>query len=219
MSVAERPRERLEEMREFVQLVKLHIGKFRAKIGIQVNFSCPNVGVQHKRILDEIEVALQRFSELDVPIAVKLSLTSSIEDMLEIDNMNGCDCLVITNTIPWQELPDEIDWNRYFRSSISPLRKRNESFGDGGLSGKPLFRPLTKRVAALRQCGFRKPINAGGGIWYRSHVDALQLVGANGISIGSVAMMRPWRVPEIIRRARQLSWPSMVNGANLRVVS
>jgi imidazole glycerol phosphate synthase subunit HisF len=57
-------------------------------------------------------------------------------------------------------------------------------------------------VAAARATGICKPINAGGGIL--SARDALTLLdaGADSVFIGSAAILRPWRVAGIIRRAR-----------------
>ncbi|MFH1712370.1 MAG: hypothetical protein ABH846_04010 [Patescibacteria group bacterium] len=208
MSVAETKRERLDELKGFVRLVASYMqyNCIRAPFGIQLNYSCPNVGVAHNDKLTEIEEAVKILNELSVPIAVKLSLTTSVEDMIKIASIDGVDCLVITNTIPFGQLPDEINWNRLFHTEVSPLYARDSKFGVGGLSGKPLFTPLIKRCRDLRAAGWWGQLNAGGGVWYPEHVDMLFNSGVNGISIGSVAMLRPWRVQEIIRRAHELKF-------------
>lgn len=52
--------------------------------------------------------------------------------------------------------------------------------------------------------GITIPIIGGGGILKKADVDLLYQCGADAVMIGSVAILRPWRVRGIIKRAKQI---------------
>lgn len=106
------------------------------------------------------------------------------------------DAISISNTIHWDKLPEDYRL-KTFGTLESPLKK----YGGGGLSGRYLFPKVIDWIIKLRDCGYEKPINAGGGIL--SIEDAKMMaryVRHDGsISLGSIAFLRPWRVRKIIQ--------------------
>ncbi|MBI5530740.1 MAG: hypothetical protein HY918_04570 [Candidatus Doudnabacteria bacterium] len=203
MSVAATAGERLAETKEFVDVLKPRLSEFKANIAIQRNASCPNVGLEKispDEFIDESWRHLGVLSMLGVPIVDKYSVTTEPETAVAISRHPCLSAVCVSNTVPWGKLPEKIDWQELFGTKESPLKK----FGGGGLSGWPLL-PLTADwVKAARDAGLEKPIAAGGGILNATAVDVLKEAGADAVCIGSVAMLRPWRVRGIIRHALEV---------------
>ena len=112
----------------------------------------------------------------------------------EIAAHHACDAVCVSNTIPWGQLPEHIDWEDLFGTSESPLAH----LGGGGLSGVPLLPLLVNWIKRARQVGLKKPLNAGGGILSKGNGDKVIDAGAESLFIGSVAFLRPWRVRGIV---------------------
>ena len=194
MSTAASRSERNEELIEFVKLFEFYLPDFYAPVGLQINYSCPNVGLHVDELLQEVEAGLLVASLLDIPLMPKFNVMLPVEAAREIGNHPLCDALCISNTIPYGQLPDKIDWQKLF-GSVSPLEK----FGGGGLSGKPLLPLVLDWLERVRSIGFDKPINAGGGILSVADGEKVLQAGADSIFLGSVAFMRPWRVRGIVK--------------------
>ena len=192
MSVAATAGERLVELKKFVELFASCIQDFCAPVGLQINYSCPNVGMHLDGLLNEVADGLAIAGRLNIPLMPKFNLLLPPEVARDIGNHPQCDALCVSNTIPYGQMPNRIDWKKLF-GSVSPLVE----FGGGGLSGKPLLPFLLLWLMRVRRAGFTKPINAGGGIL--SLADARSaLAFADSISLGSIAFLRPWRVRGII---------------------
>ncbi len=189
--------------REFQLMVEqLHAVKhFSAPFGVQLNFSCPTERVKSWEMMQESEEILTIMGQLGVPVMAKYSIASaSIDAVVALEDHPACDAICVSNTIPfgwWR-----IDWKRVWGSETSPL----EQYGGGGLSGAPLARIVPRWIDRLREAGFTKPINGGGGILHPSDVDRYHRYGASSIFLGSVVMLRPWQIQKIIDRANTLSW-------------
>jgi phosphoribosylformimino-5-aminoimidazole carboxamide ribonucleotide (ProFAR) isomerase len=56
-------------------------------------------------------------------------------------------------------------------------------------------------VKEARSIGVTKHINAGGGVFSRADVRKLKRAGADSVSVGTVAMHRPWRLKGIVDEA------------------
>lgn len=204
MAVSKTRDERLKEAIAFFELLVEELPYFKATVGLQLNFSCPNVGHEQKELLSEAESFLDLFSLLKIPIVIKLNALSSIESVLKLEQHPALDAISVSNTIPWGELPAEIDWKGLFGSDESPLAKRFKNPNiKGGLSGKPLLRIVEGWIKEARHAGFKKPIMGGGGILSKSDAKRLIKAGANAIELGSVAFLRPWRVKGIIKHVNQ----------------
>lgn len=201
MPVSGNEQSRLEEARKFVELAKKYLPKFKAPVALQVNFSCPNVEHEIKNFEREVGETLEILSDLNIPLVPKFSITLNPEVAMRICSKDWCDGICISNTIPWGEILNKVDWQRITGHKDSPLQQ----FGGGGLSGKTLLPLVVDWVKEIRSLGFTKPINAGGGILKIKDVDKLFDAGANSIFVGSVAIIRPWRVKAIINRANKLA--------------
>lgn len=199
ISVSDHRHKRLDELREFVRLFKEHLPNFASPVGLQLNFFCPNV-LHVCETVDEIYDSLSIASTLDIPLMPKLNVLFPLELVKEISEHPHCDALCISNTIPWGKLPNKINWKGLFGSDVSPLAH----YGGGGLSGKPLLPLVAEYVAQIRERGINKPINAGGGILSMRDVYSLYDAGADSIFLGSIAILRPWRVKGIIRKTNKL---------------
>lgn len=194
MSVSDEPQERTEELRRFVNIFKKYLPAFRAPVGLQTNYSCPNVGLDAEKLISEAGDGLTIASELGIPLVPKLSIVLPVEAAVGISTHPACDGICVSNVIPWGQLSELIDWEELFGAKVSPLA----DMGGGGLSGKPLLPILVDWLRRARQAGLQKPINAGGGILSKDDARAVIDAGADSIFIGSVAFLRPWRVSGIV---------------------
>lgn len=195
MSTADNATARLDELRTFVELLANTQGEFLGPgFGLQINFSCPNVGLKLKELSGEVTAALDIAATLDIPLIPKFNATLPIEQALTIGSHPACHAISISNTIPWGQMPDAINWKALFGTETSPLAK----FGGGGLSGKPLLPIVRGWIKNARLAGFTKPIMGGGGILSKGDADAMLGAGASAIELGSVSLLRPWRVQGII---------------------
>jgi len=201
MSVGSTPEGRLRELTEFKSLFDGHLGDFQAKIALEINFSCPNVGLKPAELLKEVLDALRVASDLTVPLIVKLNALAPPATVAAIADNPLCDAIFMSNTIPFGAKTDPpISWWRYSRwYGLRGVKSPLVYLGGGGLSGKPIFPVVCKWLEKFRKLDVSNPVIAGGGVF--SKRDAIQLLdlGASAISLGTVAMLRPWRVQEIIQ--------------------
>lgn len=196
--------ERVVEAEAFVQEMRYSLGLTSSRqVGIQFNVSCPNVGADYEKLLGEAEHLLSILQMLGLPIVVKLNLLMSPEKARALARHPACAGLCISNTLPFGTLLEERWWQERYPYG-SPLERRSESYGKGGLSGPVLFPLVRDWVHHFRRDDPVTYINAGGGVWHKSNVDDLREAGANSVFIGTVAMHRPWRVPGIINRAYEV---------------
>lgn len=204
MPVGNSPQKRAAECFSFTELLfdTLSAMSELPQVGLQINISCPNTGHDTKKIIKEALVFLNITKALDIPLMVKINLLVPINAMKAIADHPECDAICLTNTLPFGELPASVPWEKLFPNG-SPLKE----FGGGGLSGEPLFRLVVEYVDEARQRGINIPFNAGGGILKPNNVDTLVEAGLkrgrDSIFVGSVAMLRPWRVRGVINRAHQ----------------
>jgi dihydroorotate dehydrogenase len=200
MSVEDTTKKRITEFESFVKMFADYLPGFKTKVGLQINYACPNIGLNPALLIDEVRPGLRIAGKLGIPLMPKFNILAPVEAIREICEDENCDAICISNTIPWGKIPDKINWKKLFGSKISPLAE----FGGGGLSGGPLLLLVAEWIKKARKSGIAKPINAGGGILYTDNVDVLKCAGADSVFIGSVANLRPWRVPSIVERANQL---------------
>ncbi len=198
MAIRKTKEERLKEAREFVVLMQKHVRKFMSKWALQVNFSCPNTGHDLKNLIAESDEILNILSELDVPLIPKINPVMTPELAHEMLENEHVDALCFSNSLPWGEFPDMIDWRKYSEHGRSPLALRG--YPNGGLSGAPIFPVVRMWLEKFSNINPNtKPIIAGGGVTSRSDVKTLAMFPSiSAISIGSAAMVRPWKVKDII---------------------
>lgn len=201
------PEGRVNEFRDFVRILlkQLAVSSWmRRWIALQINISCPNTNVKNAQLIEEVGALLDIAAELGIPILVKINLLVPPAAVKRFSNHPTCDGICLSNTVPFGELSNRIPWKEWFPNG-SPLPKE---FGGGGLSGWPLLPLVEERIRELRAIGMSKPINAGGGILHAFDVDTLVDAGLrrghDSVFIGSIAMLRPWRIKSTIRRAHEL---------------
>jgi dihydroorotate dehydrogenase len=202
MAVEKDPLTRLASAGQFAHLVAAQRPFFRSAFGVQVNFSCPNVGMERIEIISDVCRTLSVIADHlpGVPLVPKFNVLTSVGVVREIAAHEHCAAVSVSNTIPWGSLPDRIDWRGLFGrgafGKVSPL----VHLGGGGLSGAPLLPLVAEWVNEARCSHFplSKPIVAGGGIM--SGLDAAYLLsmGAAAVELGSVVIVRPWRVAGIV---------------------
>jgi len=200
MSVEKTFEERMAELANFVMLFHKHLPNFKAKVGLQINFSCPNVGLETEELIEEVSGSLEIASHLGIPLMPKFNVLAPPKAVKVIASHFACDAICVSNTIQWGKLPKKINWKQLFGTEISPLAQ----FGGGGLSGRPLLPLVIDWLIRAWREGIRKPICAGGGILSPDDLGFLYHAGASCAFIGSVATLRPWRVAKIIKRAHQI---------------
>lgn len=192
--------ERYQDTLKFAGIAIREIPQFHAQIGLQLNITCPNTegdvsGKNAEALVNEAMTMLTALMCLGIPIVVKLNALMPPETAAKIGEHSACTGITVSNALPWTSLPGlGIDRVRLFGSDISPLAE----FDGGGLSGAPLFPIVERWVRGVRNAGFRKHLNAGGGIMKATHPELLKYAGANSISIGSMLFLRPWRVKKTI---------------------
>lgn len=199
MATAVTAKARFTELREFLRIFRSHLSEFQAPVGLQINYSCPNAGLHVEELVSEVLEGLSAASDLDIPLMPKFNALFPIDVMAEVAKHRACDALCISNTIPWMQRSDMIDWEGIFHSTRSPL----EHLGGGGLSGAPILPVGIDCIMRARAHGIKKAINAGGGILRPSDVDQYIRAGASSVFLGSIAMLRPWRVHKTIARAHE----------------
>jgi dihydroorotate dehydrogenase len=200
MAVDADPSKRLGKASEFAARIASHRSRFRAPFGIQLNFSCPNVGLNPDKLIMEACDTLRAISKAlpGIPLVPKFNALVPTRAAREVATHPACDAIAISNTIPWGTLPDRIDWKSLF-GEVSPLAH----IGGGGLSGKPLLPVVWDWLDEAKRLKFPAPIVAGGGILSASDAGYLFSAGPSAIELGSVTILRPWRVRGIVRSISQ----------------
>jgi dihydroorotate dehydrogenase (NAD+) catalytic subunit len=200
MAVDATKKERVREAKEFAEILARELPSFSAKVGLELNISCPNTAHETLKLVDDAVDQLKAFANLGIPVILKINALTSVDAVIQIADSGLCDAITVSNTIPWGQLPEKIDWQEIFGSTESPLKH----LGGGGLSGYPLLPIVARWISEAREKGVTIPIIGGGGILKKDDVDFLHRCGADAIAIGSVAILRPWRVQGIIKRAKQI---------------
>lgn len=201
MSLAATPAKRLDELHRMIEVIGFVKDTFSAPFGLQINLSCPNTKHDPHELIGESAHVLEIANTLGVPTMPKYSIASApIKAILELNDNPHCDAICVSNTLPfgWED----IDWQKAWGSTTSPLAH----LGGGGLSGNTLRPLVCEWIMRLRDAGFTKPINGGGGILHPIAVEDYYDAGASSIFLGSVATLRPWRVKSIIEKANNLNW-------------
>jgi dihydroorotate dehydrogenase len=201
MSVAPTKEERLAEIQTMLEFLSDYKSEFSAPFGVQINLSCPNTDEDPKELIGESMDILDLDCDPEIPRMYKYSIASApIRAILELGQHPNCDSLCVSNTIPagWKGL----NWNKAWGKKPPVFKK----YKGGGLSGKALRPLVCDWIKNLRDAGFTRPINGGGGIFHPKDVEHYRNAGANSAFIGTVASLRPWRVRAIIEKANQLNW-------------
>ena len=201
MAISQSRPGRFREMKKIVSHLSKLLPELHAPVAIQLNRSCPNVKHQSARreFVEETLDALDLLRSLRVPVFVKLNTLTDVLDAKGIEEHPACAGLIISNTLPWAAIPR---WMRilFFGSTTSPLAR----FGGGGLSGWPLRRRVCKWIREAREVGIEKHINAGGGLFGPIGAWSVYRAGADSVSLGTIATVRPWMLGITVKFAHWL---------------
>ncbi|WKZ26690.1 MAG: hypothetical protein QY304_01145 [Candidatus Paceibacterota bacterium] len=211
MSTAQTSEARLRETKDMLGLIGRCATDFQSEFGIQINISCPNVSMSHRSNEDTVNetlatLDLAKDSAPGIRIIVKLSPTFPPESVHQISRHPACWGIVMGNTVPWrspipwllEESGLQINWDDLFgKDEKSPLQKRGLTQA-GGLSGRPLLPIICEWIQRARGSGVQCHLNGGGGILHPKDVCRVFDAGADSISLGSIAFLRPWRLAECI---------------------
>lgn len=200
MAMSETKEARLEETREFVALLSSHL-PFKSAIALQFNCGCPNAGHDLSKLIDELGETFELAADLrlryGIPLLANFSVAASVEAMIETANLSLCDGLWIANTVRFGH--PAIDCRGIFGTDISPMILRGFA-KEGGISGPACLPLAIDRVMAVR-AELAIPIIAGNGIQHPRDVVRMFAAGADAVAVGSVAIVRPWRMRAITRAA------------------
>jgi dihydroorotate dehydrogenase len=169
------------------------------RYAVQLNCSCPNTGHEQKQDAENIKALLKVFKANlpNVPLIPKFDLLVEWDTIIALKKY--CDAFCISNTIPFGKKEDEVSWKNLFKKGHSPLLKYFNGKFSGGLSGAPLFPVLEKWLDMMNIIDGSVVIIAGGGIMTRTDIHKLmQFHVVHGVALGSVAILRPWRIAQLI---------------------
>ena len=196
MAIAPTLEGRYDELEHFVDLLQSRLREFRAPFFIQLNLSCKNIeSVERGDMLEEAVVSCGILGKLKRPVQIKVNALTDAKQLALLEKHPTCSSLATSNTIHWNDLGKiGIDVEKVFGTRTSPLEK----FGGGSLSGPLLHPAVVAHIRQLRAAGFTKPILAEGGNFTAQHVDEVMRAGADAVGLGTVAMLRPWRLKGLI---------------------
>lgn len=202
MSIGDTKERRLDEASLISTMLSAYKKDFSAPFGLQINLSCPNhSSLKPSKIIEETAEILSLYSDIGVPLMPKFSIASApLDAIMELNDNPNCDAICVSNTLPfgWRG----IDWNKAWGTTRSPLKH----LGGGGLSGRVLAPLVCEYIIRLRERGFKKHINGGGGIFNSRDVIKYYQAGASSIFVGSVAIFQPWEIASIVKTANTLDW-------------
>jgi len=202
MAVKETAAQRIMEMRRFVNLLEKYLPSFGSAIGLQINLSCPNTQHCTADLLNEALELLKIAGVLKIPVDIKVNVFAPIDLIKRLEDQDICDCVTCSNTIKFGEHPGIewkalAGWKRIFGRRCSPLEK----YGGGGYSGKWLAPIVADWMRQARKQGVMLPLKFCGGILGPAGVLRAKNSGANAVEVGSIAILRPWRVKGTIKYA------------------
>jgi len=198
--------EKIDEVKHLCKIIdaKMPFNGYH-RYAIQTNLSCPNTGHDQKQDPTEAIEILSIFREMlpYVPLIPKFDLSVEPETIVLLKPY--CDAFCIGNTLAFGKKPDEINWYKLFKNGKSPLLKYFGGKFAGGLSGTPLFPPLVKWLEKMEAYNSSVSIIAGGGIMTKKNILLLsQYKIVKGIALGSVAILRPWRMQSLINYGNKI---------------
>lgn len=197
-STKDSTKERLDEFCEFVVTLKENSSRFLAPIALEIDTTV-NHRLQihdHEILVEELRQMLDFASKCDIPLIPKISIAVPKDVVQVIAQHPACDAISLHSGVPWGAYSKLLDWKRLFGSQVSPL----SSEGNGELYGAPCM-PILKAWLRRDPININKPLIAASCIY--SVDDARDIVEvdtlADTISLGAVALLRPWRVASLVR--------------------
>jgi dihydroorotate dehydrogenase len=174
---------------------------------LQINIACPNTGHDLSTMQAEMRMLIRYAKELLPDVSIVANVNALMPISMLVDLAQEADALWIGNAIPFGSLYTGIDWGRFGTDGAgnpsSPLTRRNEKW-KGGLSSPACFPLSLSALRQVRRAGVDKPIVVGNGIRTMDDLHRAKAYGANACFLGSVAVVRPWRMRGLIHYSNQL---------------
>ena len=171
----------IKEITESIELMDESVG-FCA---VELNFSCPNSKEIVRKNIDDaircVKEVRKKFSWLN--IIAKISIVHPYEFSQELERI-GVNAIHSINTVPF---------GMVYLDKISPMA----NVGGGGVSGKPIFWQAYDYNKGLRE-KVKIPIIMGGGVTDLASVREYFAIGADAVSICTVALRQPRIASEIL---------------------
>lgn len=211
----------LDELRRMLVKITVFRKLFHVPFMIQVNMGCPNTGEDPASFYAELDAFLDEFQRHDMKAFFNFSPLVPVEMLLKADRHPACAGFWIGNTIPWGS--PGINWKRFSslkrrlgrKSPDSPLPRRlgwssssKTARPMGGLSGPACRKFTLTTINEARRADVQKPIIGGNGFQTKNSLDYLWLASADGVALGIVAMLRPWRLRKLINHANEKFVPN-----------
>jgi len=199
MTIAETASERQEEILAIADILRREDKYMGDKqVAYQLNLSCPNTDEDPAELIAEANDLITIAGEIPRPILPKFNATAPAAALAHLEDNKYVAGLVTSNTIPFGH--SDLNWNEAWGSEESPIPE----YGGGGYSGPEMIPLVEKQIRDLRDLGFTKYINAGGGITSYGDIVRYKQAGADSIFMGSVAITRPWMVDKLIRYGHKI---------------
>lgn len=138
MAVGKTKEERIQEYRDFVDLLKHRFPElctFGAQIVLQLNLGCPNTENPLETLRNEILECLGIASETGLPLMVNFNALVPPELLLELEQSGLVDCFWIANSIPYHT--DHLG-EIVFGKDKSPMRQRGFGTSFSGTTPRTL---------------------------------------------------------------------------------
>jgi len=191
--------DRIKEIETAVELLGKNCRNFKTIFEIQLNVSCPNIGIDIYQYINEVQAYISILYEAGFLVDLKVNVLIPPEC---INALHSYQMVTCSNTIPFGAFPDEINWKKF-----SGL----EQYGGGGLSGPILLPYVIDWIKRFREIDRLFPLKACGGIFSKRDVDKVIEAGADAIEIGIVKLMRPWKIKGIINRMKKYDQNRRIN--------
>jgi len=202
-------KEKKKEIKKICDLLNAYLPRTKHSYDLQINESCPNtehsISVDEEKVMETRKMLVQfriyLLGEINIWLKYNALVQTEVIGMLK----DHCDGFVISNTIPFGEPDVGINWRKWFKDGRSPLPKRLGKPYAGGLSGAIIFDLVLEKLDAIALHHPDANIIAGGGIMRQIDIDALARISVvKGVAIGTVAVLRPWRVKGLINHANRV---------------
>lgn len=214
---------KLDELDAMLQTIIEFKKTFPVPFTVQLNLACPNTGEDLNDFYELLDEMLDLADSYGLKLFLNFNPLVPIDVLVKADKHPACAGFWIGNTIQWGST-DLINWKKFSDwrvrrqegRLVSPLLRRLDWEPDpnkpddkgpvGGLSG-PVCRQFTiDTIMKARREGVTKPIIGGNGFQLSWHLDRLWEAQANGVALGIVAMIRPWRLRKLIKHGLWI-WP------------
>lgn len=195
---------KIMEVKQFCEWLFYYLPPVKHSYGVQMNVSCPNTGHAQTEALEEWIILANVFKTLmpDTPLIFKLDLT--IDQQVVSKLQKHCDAICMGNTLAFGKLPEKVKWQNLFKNGSPLVKLFGEKFS-GGLSGQPLYPVLIDWLKEMDRIDPTVTIIAGGGIMTKDNITQLSKFRCvKAIALGSVAIVRPWRLQSLIRHGNNM---------------